>query len=530
MMKKRTLLAGAAVLALATLLPLTGAQAQEENILRVTPYADLKILDPIWTTAFVTRNHGYAIYDTLFGVDAQGVPRPQMVDAYTASSDGNTWDFTLRSGLAFHDGAPVTGADVVASIKRWGQRDALGQRMMAALQTFEATGANSFRMVFRQPFGMVLEALSKPSSSPPFIMPARVAATPADQQIDDYTGSGPYVFDRARYRPGEVVVYTKNARYVPRDEPPSGTAGGKRVYVDRMDWVILRDAQTQVSALINGEIDIIEWVPSEQYETLKKSDKVTLDSQVPQGSFALHLNHYIPPFDNPKIAQAAIMAVNQEALMRAQVVHKDLYNRCASIYSCGSMYASDDTGYFTGMPQFDRARALLKEAGYDGKPVVLMFPTDLAILNKFPPVMAQLLQQAGFKVDMQSMDWSTLVTRRAKKDPVAQGGWNAFITGWGASDTMNPLFFAPMTGNGEKGWFGWTTDPKLEQLKSDFLQERDADRKKQLATAIQKQVYDTGIYAPVGEAKQLTAWRSGVVDGVVKAPIPVFWNIQKNAK
>ena len=529
MLFQRNLIKCAVVSAVFASMASTGiAQDGAKKVLRVAPQADLKILDPIWTTAFVTRNHGYMVYDTLFGEDEKGQIKPQMVDTYKASADGNTWEFKLRKGLAFHDGAPVTGADVVASIKRWGQRDGLGQRMMAAIDTFEPVGSDGFKIVFKQRFGMVLEALSKPSSNPPFIMPARVAATPADKQIDDATGSGPYVFSKAEYRPGEIVVYTKHAKYVPRDEPASGTAGGKQVFVDRMEWVILKDAQTQANALIKGEIDMIEWVPTEQYTVLQKDNKIKLEMQLPQSSYAMHLNHFIPPFNNPKIAQAAIMAINQEALMRAQLVHKELYSPCASIYSCGSQYASNDTGYFTGKPQFEKAKALLKEAGYDGKPVVLMYPTDFAVLNKFPPVLSQLLQQAGFKVDMQSMDWPTLVTRRAKKDPVEQGGWNVFITGWGASDTMNPLFFAPMTGNGEKGWFGWTTDPKLEQLKSDFLQSSDEAQKKQLATAIQKQVFETGIYAPVGEYKQFTAYRDGVVSGVVKAAVPVFWNLKKN--
>jgi len=518
-----------AALLLTAILPLAamGQSGKEEKVLRIVPHSDLKILDPVWTTAFITRNHGYAIYDTLFGVDAQGVPQPQMVETYTTSSDGNTWDFTLRAGLAFHDGAPVTGADVAASIQRWGQRDILGQRMLAALQSFEATGANSFRMVFRQPFGMVLEALGKPSSIAPFIMPARVAATAADQQITDYTGSGPYIFDRARYRPGEIMVYHKNPRYVPRAEPPSGTAGGKQVYVDRMEWIVLRDAQTQASALINGEVDMLELMPVPQYEALKKSPAVRLGAQVSPGSFTLHLNHIIPPFDKPEMARAAIMAINQSALLRAQIVHKELYRECTSIYFCDSAYAQQGGSYFSGKPQFARAKELLQAAGYDGTPVVLMFPGDVDSLNKFPPVMAQLLQQAGFKVDLQSMDWSTLVTRRAKKDAAAQGGWNAFITYWTASDTMNPLFFAPMTGNGEKGWFGWATDPKLEQLKSDFLQARDARQKKTLAAQIQNQVLETGILAPIGESQPMTAYRAGVVEGEVHAPVAVFWNLRK---
>lgn len=504
------------------------ASAQEPiKVLRMVPPSDLKILDPIWTTAFVTRDHGYMIYDTLFGVDAHGEVKPQMVDKYSASPDGKVWNFTLRKGLAFHDGQPVTTADVIASLKRWGQRDTLGQKMFAAMEKIEAVDAKSFRITLKDPFGMVLEALSKPASNAPFIMPKRVAETPADKQIDDTTGSGPYIFKKDEYRPGAKVVYVKNTKYVPRSEPPSGTAGGKHVYVDRVEWVILKDAQTQANALANGEVDMIEWVPPEQYSALKANPNIEMVTPQPKYSFALHLNHLVPPFDNPKIAKAALLTISQEALMRAQVGNKDLYNTCTSIYPCGSMYASSDTSYFTGKPQFQEARKLLKQAGYDGKPVVLMHPADFTALNKLTPVMAQLLKQGGFNVDMQSMDWPTLLARRAKKDPADKGGWNIFITGWGASDNMNPLFFAPMTGNGEKGWFGWATDQKLEQLKSEFLTTMERGKRKELAQAIQLRVYETGLYGPIGEYHNPTAVRKGVT-GLVSSPVAVFWNIKKN--
>lgn len=505
------------------------ATAQDSNkVLRMMPQTDLKVLDPIWTTAFVTRTHGYMIYDTLFGVDANGKVHPQMVDTYDMDADGMRWTLTLRDGLAFHDGQPVTADDVVESLKRWGQRDGLGQKMFAALESMEASDAKTVTLRFKEPFGMVLEALSKPSSNPPFIMPKRVAQTPANQQIDDTTGSGPYIFKADEFRPGERVVYVKNEKYVPRSEEPSGTAGGKKVYLDRVEWVIIKDAQTQANALINGEIDLIEWVPAEQYAALKSNPNVELVTPVPKGSYALHLNHFVPPFDNPKIAQAAILSLNQEALMRAQFVNKDLYNTCVSIYPCDSAYASTDTGYFTGKPQFEKAKQLLKEAGYDGKPVVLLNPSDFPILNKFPPVLAQLLKQGGFNVEMQSMDWPSLVARRAKKDLPENGGWNMFVTGWGASDTMNPLYFAPMTGNGEKGWFGWATDEKLEDLKAQFLATMDDAKRKELAQALQLRVFETGLYAPLGESQNVTAVRKGVVSGLVNSPVSVFWNVKKN--
>jgi len=487
----------------------------------------LKVLDPIWTTAFVTRTHGYMIYDTLFGVEANGKVAPQMVDTYSVDADGKNWTFTLRKGLAFHDGQPVTADDVIQSLKRWGQRDALGQKMFAALDRMEAVDELTVKMQFKEPFGMVLEALSKPSSNPPFIMPKRVAQTPANTQIDDTTGSGPYIFKADEFRPGEKVVYVKNDKYVPREEPPSGTAGGKHVYVDRVEWLIIKDAQTQANALANGEVDLVEWVPAEQYATLKANPKIEMTMPVPKGSYALHLNHFVPPFDNPKIAQAAFLSLNQAALMRAQLVNEDLYNACVSIYPCDSAYASTDTGYYTGKPQFEKAKQLLKEAGYDGKPIVLMNPSDLPLLNKFPPVLAQLLKQGGFNVDMQSMDWPSLVARRAKKDAPENGGWNMFVTGWGASDTMNPLYFAPLTGNGEKGWFGWATDDKLEQLKAEFLATMDEGKRKELAHAIQLRVYEIGLFAPLGESQNVTAVRKGVVSGLVSSPVGVFWNIKK---
>lgn len=517
---KKTLAALTAALMLA-------APAWAETVLKVVPHADLKVLDPVWTTAFVTRHHGYMIYDTLFGLTQKGEIKPQLVDTYTASPDNLHYSFTLREGLKFSDGTPLTTKDVIASIKRWGARDNLGAKLLAAAEKLEAKDDRTFTLDFKKPFGMVLDAFSKPSSIPLFVMPEKVAQTDPFKQITDMTGSGPYMFAADRYRPGEKVVYLKNPYYVPRNEPADGTAGGKHVYVDELDWVILRDAQTVANAIEKGEVDVVEMVPNEQYSVLKKNPDIQLLNQTGKQSAMLHLNHAIPPFNNPKIAQAALMAINQAALQRAQIVHKELWNTCTSIYPCGSLYASDKTDYFTGKPQFKRAQELLKEAGYDGTPVVLMLPADMPSLNKYPPVMAELLRRAGFKVDLQSMDWATLVTRRTKSSPVSEGGWNGFITFWNQADTFNPLFFAPLTGSGLKGWFGWTDDPKLEALKDEFVGTSDLAKRKELAEGIQLRVMDSGVYGMLGEAKPIIALRKNI-SGLVEAPISVFWGLKKD--
>lgn len=505
-----------------------GAAVAQSTTLRIATHADLKILDPVWTTAAITRNHGYAIYDTLFGLDAHGEIRPQMVESYRVSDDARTWTFTLREGLEFHDGQPVTSADVVQSIRRWGQRDVLGQVMMAALGELGPLDEKTFTMRFDRPFRMVLEALAKPSASALFIMPRAVAATPADQRITSTVGSGPYIFKADEYRPGERVVYVRNPRYRPRPEPPDGTAGGKVVRIDRMEWVSLRDPQTQANALINGEIDLLEWVPADQYDTLRRQSGIELYSGDAVGSFALHLNRRVPPFDDARIARAALLSINQDALLKAQLHSSELYRANPSIFPRGSPYFSAEASEFTGAPQFDKARALLKEAGYAGQPIVFLDPSNFSMVNRLPQVMAALLRHVGFVVDLQPMDWSTLLARRTVKKPATQGGWNAFVTGWLMADNLNPLFFPPLSGRGEDGWYGWNDDEELEVLKTRFVEAGDAAQRKTIAARMQRRAFEDGAFAPLGEFKLLSAFRRGRLSGLITAPVNVLWGVEKH--
>src|ERR1700756_39413 len=276
--------------------------AAQEKVLRIVPHSNLNILDPIWTTQYMARNHGYMVYDTLFGTDEKNRIQPQMVEKWSESPDHRLWSFTLRPGLAFHDGKPVTGDDVVASLARWGKRDAMGQKLMTFVERMDAPQANSFRIFLREACGFVLEALGKPSSNVPFIMPKRVAETPAEKQIDDATGSGPYIFLKEEFKPGDKAVYVKNAKYVPRKEPPSGTAGGKHAYVDRVEWnLALRDAQAQVNALIRGEVDVLEAPAFESYPPLQDDKNIQVVNSNPLGlRYMCRFNHLHPPFNNQK--------------------------------------------------------------------------------------------------------------------------------------------------------------------------------------------------------------------------------------
>jgi peptide/nickel transport system substrate-binding protein len=526
MMSLRRLLT---VSAIASLVWAAGAPApaHAQNTLRVVMHSDLKIVDPIWTTAYIVRNHGYMIYDTLFAMDAKGDIKPQMLDKYEASKDNLTYTLTLRDGLQWHDGAPVTADDCVASIKRWGAKDSMGQKLMGFVKDFQVVSPKTFRIVLKEPTGLVLSALGKPSSNVPFMMPKRVAETDPNTQISDFTGSGPFIFRKEEWKPGDKAVYVKFDKYKARSEAPSGLAGGKVAKVDRIEWRAIPDHQTAINALLAGEIDYIESPPHDLYPVLKGDKSVKLVNLNPLGNqFTLRFNTLHKPFDNPKVRQAVFYAAAQEDYPKAVVGDSAYYKLCKSFFPCGSPFSS--TKGFDGLLEGNaqKAQALLKEAGYDGTPIVLMHSTDLAVLNNLAPVAKSHMERAGFKVDMQSMDWQTVVARRAKKDPPSAGGWHAFLTSWVAGDILDPVMMGFLNASCEKAMFGWPCDKEIESLRDQFAKETDRTKQKAIAENVQVRATHYPTHLPLGQWYGLAAVRNNV-SGMIEAPVTVFWNVEK---
>ena len=516
----------AACLALSTAATAVAAPASAQT-LRMVAHSDLKVLDPIWTTAFITRNHGYMIYDTLFAQDADARIQPQMVDKYEASADKLTWTFTLRDGLEWHDGKPVTAEDCVASIKRWGARDSLGQQMMASVGTMNAIDAKTFQIVLKEPFGLVLDALGKPSSTVPFMMPKKVAETDPFKQIDDYTGSGPFIFKKDEWKPGEKAVYLKNANYKPRAEPSAGLAGGKVAKVDRVEWVWIPDTQTQVNALLNDEVDLIEIVPPDLLPLIQKEKGIKIQVVNQAGrQYAMRFNVLHKPFDNPKIRQAVLYALNQKDFLDANVGNPEFYKECKSLFPCGSPLETTRGWEDKLAGNAAKARQLLTEAGYDGTPIVLMHQTDIAGHNNLATVAKPQLEKAGFKVDLQSMDWQTLVGRRAKKDPLNAGGWSAFFTSWAAVDVLDPVAAAFLNASCDKATFGWPCDPELEKLRDAFAKETDPAKQKEIAAEVQARAAVYPTHAPLGQFTTPTAV-GRKASGLLPSPALALWNVEK---
>ena len=504
-----------------------GTASRAETTLTAVMQSDLKIVDPIWTTAYITRNHGYMVYDTLFAMDEKGEIRLQMIENYDVSVDKLVYTLVLRNGLVWHDGALVTAEDCVASIKRWAVKDAMAQKVMAFVDSITANDAKTITIKLKEPTGMLIFALGKPSSNVPFMMPKRVAETDPNQQISDFTGSGPFVFKRDEWKPGDRAVYVKFDKYKPRPEPASGLAGGKVVKVDRVEWRAISDHQQAINALLAGEIDYIEQPPHDLLPLLQADENVKLVDSNPLGNqYTFRPNHLQKPFDNPKIRQALWYAFNQKDFLDATIGNPEYYSTCKAMFVCGSPLASDKGMDGLLVSNFERARALLKEANYDGTPIVLMHSTDLQVLTNLAPVAKSLMERAGFKVDMQSMDWQTLVARRAKKDPANAGGWHAFLTAWVSADILNPVMTALLNSSCDKAIFGWPCDEEMEKLRDAFTRETDPVKQKAIAEAVQVRNTQVTTHIPLGQFYQPVAVRKGI-DGIPTAPVPVFWNVSK---
>lgn len=492
-------------------------------------HSDLRVIDPGLTTAYITRDHGYMVYDTLLAMDSGFKVQPQMAD-YKISDDKLTYTFTLRDGLKWHDGAAVTAEDCVASLKRWGRADGMGQKLMDFTASLEAPDAKTIVLKLKEPYGLVLESIGKPSSLVPFMMPKRIADTPAGKAIAEQIGSGPFKFVQAEFQPGVKAVYEKNKDYVPRSEPPNWTSGGKVVKVDRVEWITMPDAQTAANALQSGDIDFIENPSFDLLPTLKADKDLVVKTLSPLGFQTLgRMNFLYPPFDNVKVRRAAFLAMNQKPVLDALIGNPEYYKICGAVFGCDTPLATD-VGSETlvkgdGMAE---AKKELAASGYDGTPVVVMAPTDVVTLKAQPIVAAQLLRDAGFKVEVQATDWQTVVTRRASQKSPKEGGWNMFFTNWAGPDVLNPVANVSISGKGKNGgWFGWFEDARMEELRDKFARSTSPDDQKKVAAEIQKEAYDQVAYIPLGQYTAPSVWRKSIT-GVVDGPAtPVFWNIEK---
>lgn len=484
--------------------------------------AEIVTLDPHFSTAYISRTFGYMVFDTLFAKDSKGEVKPQMVQDYKVSPDGLTYTFTLRDGLKWHDGAPVTAADCVASLRRWGGRNALGRRIFAVTASLEPSDAKTFVLTLKEPSGLVIDALGNPVSPVAFMMPERIAKTPGDQRITDIVGSGPFVYSKADHRTGDRMILKKFADYVPRSEPADFLAGGKRVNVDTLEIRVIPDGSTAASALQTGEIDFMQYAPFDLLPLLEKNSKVKIVNFTGGNQFAgaYRLNAAAKPFDDPAIRRVLWKLVDQSEVLDGLGLDAKYAQPCASFFTCGTTYDTKAGSEAAAKPSVEAAKAALKLTKYAGEPVIVMQANDLEAPRVSAQVLADKLKTAGFNVDLQVMDWATVLARRTKKD-----GWSVYGVHAGGFDLGSPLTNVMVAFNCVD-FTGWQCDSRLTPLLEAFGKApEEADRKK-IAAEIQAVMYDQAPAIPWGQFAQPAAYRA-TLRGLIPSAIPIFWNIEK---
>jgi peptide/nickel transport system substrate-binding protein len=502
--------------------------AAAQSVLRVVPHADLRTLDPVAVSVTITRMHGLMIYETLFAWDAALQPKPQMVDTWSVSDDQLTWRFTLREGLRFHDGQVVTTRDVAASLRRWMARDTVGSRLGDALASLDIVDDRTFTLVLKRPFGLMTYALGSAVGAIPAIMREEDAQSDPGRPISTTIGSGPFRFVRDQWMAGQRVVYEKNPDYRPRSEAPDGLAGGRVVKVDRVEWRNIPDASTVAAALQSGEIDIWEQVATDLLPVVSRQRGTAVDQLNTLGTQGmLRPNSLFPPFNDARARLALAYIVDQADAMSAGFGDQRWWKRCEAYFVCGAPYASEAGVQPYARPNIERARALLAEAGYRGEKLVFVTTNDIPWIGRMAEVAAAGMRQAGMNVDLQYNDWGTVITRQPRKDPPDQGGYNLFVTGASGATMFHPLtnIGTNMACDG-RNWAGWPCDEEAERLRAAFIDATDESTRKRLAEELQARLAVVQPYRLLGQADVPYARRTNV-EGVIAAPVMVFWNIEK---
>ncbi|WP_316195740.1 MULTISPECIES: ABC transporter substrate-binding protein [unclassified Bradyrhizobium] len=521
---RRSLLGAAATLPALSMPGLVRAEAQ--TTLRFIPVIDLAFLDPIFSTAQVTRNHGFMVYDTLYGMDAALDVSPQMVAGHAVSNDGKQWDLTLREGLVWHDGEKVLARDCVASIKRWAARDGFGAELIAATDELSAFDDKTIRFRLKRPFPLLPQALGKAAVQPAFMMPERLASQDPMKPLTEVVGSGPFRFVRDERVQGIRNVYAKFEHYRPRsDGKPNWTAGPKIVYYDRVVWSTMPDAGTAAAALRTGEQDWQETTPHDLLPVLKAEEDIVVRVLDPRGyACMMRVNHLHPPFNNPAIRRALLGAIDQAAFMTAVAGSDPAYQSTPiGFFAPGTSMASDiGLDVFRGPRSMEKVKADLKAAGYGGEKVVLLVPANSQAQRPLGEVAADMMRRAGMNVEYVALDFAAVLQRQLKKDPIEQGGWSAAVGNWQGIDWLNPAGNTNLRGEGAVA--GWYRSEKMGALRSQWLAAPDLAEQQRICREIQALAFEEIPYYPIGLYKQPTAYRksiTGVLDGTA-----VFWNVR----
>jgi len=507
---RRSFLKRSAGLGMAYVLPWSPVLAQDSEIAPLMtwiPHADLSVVDPLFSTSMITQIFAAQVFDTLFGLRDDFTVSLQMAKSHTVSDDGLTHEMTLREGMKFHNGADVTAQDVAASILRWTSRASLASGLKDVMEEIIATDSATVIISLRKPYPLLPDLLARPQNAC-VIVPAEQAASGV--RLERPVGSGPYRMVWDEWVQGARVVFERFEDYQPRpsDHPAEFTAGAKIARVERIEWHIVPDAATAVTAMQTGEVDGLETVSQDFVPILRAFPEVTLQTNSVPTIPIMRFNQLQAPFNDAGLRRAILPAISQSSFMNAIGATPDnpAFDMATGAFAPDSAMANDKgLEALTGPRDIEGARQAIAKAGYAGTEIVVVDVVSSPLLHACALVGADLLTKLGFSVKLEAMDWGAALQKREDKSPVTEGGWSVMFTALIGINTFDPIGNLGLRATGADGWFGWPESERLESLRDAWMQAESQAERIEIAGQIQQQMFEDVPYIPLGSIFTTTA-------------------------
>lgn len=468
------------------------------------------VADAMFTTATITSNVAAQIFEGLFARDSKYAAKPMLVDKHTVSPDGKTYTFTLRKGIKFHNGKDMTATDVIASLKRWGNLTGRGKTIFGRLDKIDAPDPQTVTMAFKEPTGVLLDFLALTEA---FIMPAEVADAAGKNKLaeDKFIGTGPFTF--AEHKVDQYIRLARYDGYVARDDPADGAAGKKVAYVDELRIIPVPDESVRVNGLVTGEYHFAETVPPDQYDNIKNNPDLVPLIVKPYYWYCPHFNKKQGLFTDVRLRKAVALAFSQGEAMVAGFGRQDFIRLDPSVSAPETVWHSDAGKNIYNKPNVDQAKALLKEAGYNGQTIRWLATKEYTYNFNMADFIKQKMEAVGMKVELVVSDWATLVQNRAKPDV-----YEIFLTGHsGYSHPATQPF-------NDKDWPGFWDNAEKDKLVSAMVAEPDPTKQKQIIDQYETLIYQEMPFVKCGDNFLLRAARKEV-KGYVNPPDWFFWNV-----
>ncbi len=500
-------LTGLAIAALGASAPAWADEPVKGGRATIATIGEPPALDPTIATGDLLAAVTQHFFETLYTFDENWALTPLVAqDMPKISDDGRVYDIPLREGVIFHDGRAMTSKDVLASLERWTELASRGRAVAPNIASIEATGDYAVRITLKEPFTPLLALLAF-NNSAAIIVPAGTSR----QAIENPIGTGPYKVKERR--PDQYIHLVRHEEYKQRDGDPKGYGGARKQYLDEIVFVPVPDANTRIEGALAGQYHYADLLPVESHGRLtaagSKSEAVIMESF---GWPLFVFNTKQGVMADKAIRQAAQAAMNSEDMMGAAFGNADFFKVDGALYPQGYQWRNDAGLSAYNQADPEAAAKLLKSAGYDGKPVRILTSRQYEFHYKMAQVAAEYLKVAGFKVDMQVVDWATLTQRRA--DPAL---WDVFLTHY--PFLAEPALILNLADTAP-GW--WSTQTKNDLL-ARFNAETDSAKRAEIFKEIQALVYDEVPFYKVGDFNSLSA-KTPSLQGYESAPWPYFWN------